>query len=164
MKLFKISKFQNFSSLFKNQLFHNKKFSTGGATKTKKSFLLNKPENKTNKEIKVSPVSPITSNKSDNFPKRVSSIHKKEQLMQLNMGKEGIQSVKGLHNLSEKNKEIDKDKVKIKENYACVYYKLPIDQEFDLFKLRNLLYSYIFVRQRKGHIYLNFADSIFKVK
>lgn len=158
MKLFKISKL-NFSGLFKNH--NNKKFST--ATKTKKSFLLNKSENKTNNISPNGPNGPITWNKSDKFPKRIHE-SKKEQLMQLNMGKEGIQGVKGLQNLSEKNKEVDKDKVKIKENYACVYYKLPIDQEFDIFKLRNLLYSYIFVRQRKGHIYLNFADSIFKVK
>jgi hypothetical protein len=160
MKLFKISKSQNFGSLIKNQILFSKKFSTGEAIKTKKSFLLNKSENTAKIENKV----PVSSSKSDKFQKKVSAMpgSRKEQLMQVEMGKGGLQGVKGLQDVL--NKKEDKDKVKIKENYACVYYKFPIDQEFDLFKLRNLLYAYIFTRQRKGHIYLNFADSIFKVK
>lgn len=56
------------------------------------------------------------------------------------------------------------EKIKIDENYACVYYKFPIENEFNLFNLRNLLYAYIFVKQRNGKIYLNISDLASKVK
>lgn len=48
--------------------------------------------------------------------------------------------------------------VSIKENYASSYYKLNLKKEFDLLDLRNILYTYLFVRQRNGHIYLNIND------
>lgn len=53
---------------------------------------------------------------------------------------------------------------KIKEDYASTYYKLDLKKDFDLFDLRNVLYSYLFVRQRNGHIYLNINDFDCNVK
>jgi len=52
----------------------------------------------------------------------------------------------------------------IKENYASSYFRLNLKKEFDLLDLRNILYTYLFVRQRKGHIYLNINDFESKVK
>jgi hypothetical protein len=49
------------------------------------------------------------------------------------------------------------------ENYAAVYFKYYLQKDFDLFSLRNLLYSYIFTRQRKGKILLNISDTAFQV-
>ncbi len=51
----------------------------------------------------------------------------------------------------------------IKENYASAYYRLNLNKEFDLFELRNILYTYLFVRQRNGHIYLSINDYDYKV-
>jgi hypothetical protein len=49
------------------------------------------------------------------------------------------------------------------ENYACLYYKFFLNKDFDLFSLRNLIYSYIFTKQRKGKIFLNINDTLFEV-
>jgi hypothetical protein len=68
------------------------------------------------------------------------------------------------YRLKDKIAEMKKDiidlsqPVSIKENYASSYYKLNLKKEFDLLDLRNILYSYLFVRQRNGHIYLNIND------
>jgi len=59
---------------------------------------------------------------------------------------------------------ITREKPEIKEGYASTYYKLDLKKEFDLLDLRNILYSYLFVRQRNGHIYLNVNDFGIKVK
>jgi hypothetical protein len=156
MKLFKFSKNQKLCSLISNSLTQGKSFSSQQAVKPKKSFLINKTSQQSRAEVKV----PFANNERVEIKSPAGS-NKKEEYMKLNMG-QGISSLQGLKgtNYSSPAKE---DKVQIKENYACVYYKLPIDQEFNLFQLRNLLYAYIFVRQRKGHIYLNFADTMFKV-
>jgi hypothetical protein len=53
----------------------------------------------------------------------------------------------------------EKKKSNLLEVYASTYYKLSLSKEFDLFDLRNLFYSYLFVKQRNGHIYLNIDDS-----
>jgi hypothetical protein len=49
------------------------------------------------------------------------------------------------------------------ENYAQVYYRYHLKKDFNLFDLRNLIYSYIFTRQRNGKILLNIVDSNFEV-
>jgi hypothetical protein len=58
---------------------------------------------------------------------------------------------------------INNEKPEIKEGYASSYYKLDLKKEFDLLDLRNILYTYLFVRQRNGHIYLNINDFGIKV-
>lgn len=55
----------------------------------------------------------------------------------------------------------DPMKKREEETYACVYYKYFMNSDFDLYKLRNILYSYLFVRQRKGNFYLNVCDANF---
>jgi hypothetical protein len=49
------------------------------------------------------------------------------------------------------------------ENFAQVYYRYHLKKDFDLFDLRNLVYSYIFARQRNGKIMVNIIDSNFEV-
>lgn len=52
--------------------------------------------------------------------------------------------------------------VKEEDNYSSIYYTLEIDKSFDLFELRDFFFSFMFSKQRKGHIYMNILDTKFK--
>ena len=80
--------------------------------------------------------------------------------------KQHINSTEEIININDFQKipELPKEPIKNEnENYVCLYYKYFLHTEFDLFNLRNLLYSYLFVKQRKGKLYLNICDSFYKV-
>lgn len=94
-------------------------------------------------------------NSADNLKEEENSNNTKQKI---NLKKRKFSTEKFVDSL-----QTDKIIKEEKDNYACVYYKYNINTEFDIFKLRNLLYSYLFVRQRRGDIYLNINDTSFLV-
>jgi hypothetical protein len=49
------------------------------------------------------------------------------------------------------------------ESFASVYYRYNLNKSFDVSAVRNLLYSFIFIKQRHGKMFLNISDSQFNV-
>ena len=58
------------------------------------------------------------------------------------------------NNEKEIRQEMDKGKI----NYAATYITLKIPDMLDLFKLRDIFYTYLFIKQNDGKLYLNILD------
>jgi hypothetical protein len=78
-------------------------------------------------------------------------ITRKEEKIKINLADEDYM----------KQFNLPEEKKFTKENYACMYYRHKLESEFDLFNLRNLLYSYLFAKQRTGKLHLNICDSYY---
>jgi len=93
----------------------------------------------------------IDQNGRRNSPSKI--ITRREENIKVNLADDKNEYLKQL-NLPEEKKYT-------KETYACMYYRHKLESEFDLFNLRNLLYSYIFAKQRTGKLHLNICDSYY---
>jgi hypothetical protein len=128
---------------FKLFTFTNKYFATK-TIKREKTFL-KKDSSKMN-----------TSNNDNNLnndKKKYNKVRKED--IQVNLLDEKFNKTPLMESLDQKSRT--------QENYAAIYYKYDMGKEFNLFNLRNLLYTYIFVKQRNGNIYLNIGDTYYKV-
>ena len=60
------------------------------------------------------------------------------------------------------NDSVIPEMVNEEDNYCSIYYTLQINKSFDLFDLRDFFFSFMYAKQRKGHIYINLLDTKFK--
>ena len=96
------------------------------------------------------PLSNQKRNQSDNKKQKI--INRREETMKINLEENEFM----------KNLEKEEEKKFPQENYAKLYYRHKLENDFDLFSLRNLLFSYLFVKQRNGLLHLNICDSYYK--
>jgi len=131
MNIFKLLNKSKFQSLYFTKINF---FSTSGRTKlTKKEIKLkNSKSEKTDKPEKKVVKSMVNFNPSENIEN-----NKDDK-----------------DNNVAATEELENEKI----SYASTYITLRIPEQLDLFKLRDIFYNFIFVKQNSGKIFLNILD------
>lgn len=111
-----------------------------------------------NKPIKKTIEGNTTNNRNNlkNTNNKVEKVKKPKEKIELNVFENFGKNL-------DSNKSIEDPSIP-KEVYACVYYKHKLGQELNLFNLRNIFYSYLFVKKRNGKLLLNISDLNYEVK